>query len=76
LNTEIKNKSNELNETQRRLKSLQENPVQVNTTEVIEKKKKSIEEKLKQNKRLSFEEFLILYGEVDNKDGKDNSNIR
>jgi uncharacterized coiled-coil DUF342 family protein len=45
------------------------------SNEVIEKKKKEIEEKLKQNKRLSFEEFLILYGEVNNSDGKNNSDL-
>ncbi|MCY0859494.1 MAG: hypothetical protein OWQ54_03600 [Sulfolobaceae archaeon] len=76
LNSQISEKKNILNEKVRALKQLQEGKQKNAENTILAKKKKEVEEKLKTNKRLSFEEFLILYGNQENGNEKENSDIR
>ncbi|MCY0883851.1 MAG: hypothetical protein OWQ50_08845, partial [Acidianus infernus] len=77
INNQIKEKNNEIENYIKQLKGEKVEATSSRPTreEIIEKKKKIAEEKLKSGQRLTFEELLILYGENDKEDGKDSDNI-
>lgn len=89
LTAKVNEKGNEIGRIKEELKKRREEVRNMNVTdlyeqqlrstinsEALENKRKQVEEKLKNNKRLSFDELLILYYNKDNSDGQTNSDIR